>query len=262
MASPPTASAGRRRSPCSIAVGTLAEGSVASVREREALRRGPHRLSRPPVFVAAAPGFETLARTVVRELDESAPAPRSTPPAPTDPVLAAEANRYDADLFLAFRAGDAPGCRCSYFESGRFRSEAGLRGRRRGEPRARTRSSAASRASPVGPTRCSARPAWPRSICEPVAQGDVDAMRDARAARGPTWPTPSSRRAARRRAAARRRRRAVPPTRYLRAQGSAGRWRCSRPWSSAAVGHQPVDPLEVLEGRELDHDLAPARRPS
>ena len=42
-----------------------------------------------------------------------------------DSVLAAEANRYAADLFLAFRAGDAPGCRCSYYESGRFRSEAG-----------------------------------------------------------------------------------------------------------------------------------------
>ena len=51
-------------------VGTLAEGSVASVREREVLRRGPHHLSGRRVFVAAAPGFETLARTVVRELNE------------------------------------------------------------------------------------------------------------------------------------------------------------------------------------------------
>jgi hypothetical protein len=104
----------------------MAEGSVASVREREVLRRGPHRLSGRRVFVAAAPGFETLARTVVRELNEIGADAALYATGATDPILAAEANRYTADLFLAFRAGDAPGCRCSYYESGRFRSEAGF----------------------------------------------------------------------------------------------------------------------------------------
>ena len=107
-------------------VGTLAEGSVASVREREVLRRGPHHLSGRRVFVAAAPGFETLARTVVRELNEIGAGAALDATGATDPILAAEANRYTAHLFLAFRAGDAPGCRCSYYESGRFRSEAGF----------------------------------------------------------------------------------------------------------------------------------------
>src|SRR3981081_3831389 len=38
-------------------VGTLAAGSVASVREREMLRRGPHGLAAQRGFITAAPGF-------------------------------------------------------------------------------------------------------------------------------------------------------------------------------------------------------------
>jgi hypothetical protein len=157
-------------------VGSLAEGSVASVREREALRRGPHTLSGRRVFVASAPGFETLAGAVVHELLAVGAAAALDASGATDPVLAAEANRYAADLFLAFRPGDAPGCRCSYFESGRFRSEAGhavaqavsaelavLLG---GDPCIIGRTYAVLRE-----TRMAA------VICEPVAQLDVEAMR-------------------------------------------------------------------------------------
>jgi N-acetylmuramoyl-L-alanine amidase len=157
-------------------VGTLAEGSVASVREREALRRGPHRLSGRRVFVAAAPGFETLASVVVRELAELGAGAALDATGADDPVLAAEANRYAADLFLAFRAGDAPGCRCSYFASGRFRSEGGyavaeavsqeLAPILGGDPCAAGRTYAVLRE-----TRMAA------VICEPVAQADIDAMR-------------------------------------------------------------------------------------
>jgi N-acetylmuramoyl-L-alanine amidase len=43
-----------------------------------------------------------------------------------DGTLAAEANRFAADLFLAIRAGDDEP-RCAYFESAAFRSEAGYR---------------------------------------------------------------------------------------------------------------------------------------
>jgi N-acetylmuramoyl-L-alanine amidase len=106
-------------------VGALSAGSVATVREREALRRGPHRLEGRRVFVAAAPGFETLANLVVRGLVDLGAGATLDASGADDPVMAAEANRYADDLFLAFRAGDAPGCRCSYYESGRFRSEAG-----------------------------------------------------------------------------------------------------------------------------------------
>jgi N-acetylmuramoyl-L-alanine amidase len=157
-------------------VGSLAEGSVASVREREALRRGPHTLSGRRVFVASAPGFETLAGAVVHELLAVGAAAALDASGATDPVLAAEANRYAADLFLAFRPGDAPGCRCSYFESGRFRSEAGhavaqavsaelavLLG---GDPCIIGRTYAVLRE-----TRMAA------VICEPVAQVDVAATR-------------------------------------------------------------------------------------
>jgi N-acetylmuramoyl-L-alanine amidase len=156
-------------------VGTLAEGSVASVREREALRRGPHRLSGRRVFVAATPGFETLAGAVVRELLEAGAAAALDVSGASDSVLAAEANRYTADLFLAFRAGDAAECRCSYFESGRFRSEAGhavaeavsaeLAALLGGEPCTTGRMYAVLRE-----TRMAA------VICEPVAADDVASM--------------------------------------------------------------------------------------
>ncbi len=106
-------------------VGTMADGSVASVREREALRRAPRNLSGRRIFVAAAPGFETLATAVVHELLGFGADAMLDAWGADDSVLAMEANRYEADLFLAFRAGDRRGCHCSYFESGRFRSEAG-----------------------------------------------------------------------------------------------------------------------------------------
>ena len=105
----------------------LAEGEVASVREREELRRGEHKLSGKRVFVAATPGFETLGTGIVHGLlAAGADAVLDTTGADGSEI-AAEANRYAADLFLAVGPGDAPGCRCSYFESGRFRSEAGYR---------------------------------------------------------------------------------------------------------------------------------------
>jgi N-acetylmuramoyl-L-alanine amidase len=91
-------------------------------------------------------------------------------------VLAAEANRYAADLFLAFRAGDAPGCRCSYYESGRFRSEAG-----------HAVADAVSRelAPIIGGDACVAGRTYAvlretrmaAVICEPVAADDVATMR-------------------------------------------------------------------------------------
>jgi N-acetylmuramoyl-L-alanine amidase len=157
-------------------VGTLADGSVAAVREREALRRGPHQLEGRRVFVAAAPEFESLAHLVVRGLVELGAAAALDAGSTDDHELAGEANRYDADLFLAFRVGDSPGCRCSYYESGRFRSEAGravaqavseqLVGVLGGEPCASGRTYIVLRE-----TRMAA------VICEPVAPADVESMR-------------------------------------------------------------------------------------
>lgn len=154
----------------------MAEGSVASVREREVMRRGPHHLSGRRVFVAAAPGFETLAHAVVHELFEAGAHTAIDVSGADDSELAAEANRFDADLFLAFRPGDRPGCRCSYFESGRFRSEAGhhIAGSLQAElaPLLGNDTCAAGRAYAVlRETRMAA------VICEPVAQVDLEGMR-------------------------------------------------------------------------------------
>ncbi len=106
----------------------LAEGSVASVRERESLRQAPLTLTGYRVFVAAAPGLEPVAGAVVEQLVEhDAETLLDTAGAP-GPAIAAAANEYGADLFLGLAPGEAgSGCRCSYFESGRFRSEAGFR---------------------------------------------------------------------------------------------------------------------------------------
>ena len=175
-ASSPTASADRASIAALDRVGSLAEGSVASVREREALRRGPHQLSGQRVFVAAAPGFETLAHAVVHDLLREGAEATLDASGADDSHLAAAANRFAADLFLAFRPGDRPGCRCSYFESGRFRSEAGyeIAGAIRHEL-----------APLLGPDACAAGRAYAvlretrmaAVICEPVAQVDVDGMR-------------------------------------------------------------------------------------
>jgi N-acetylmuramoyl-L-alanine amidase len=164
-------------------VSAMAEGSIAAVREREVLRRGPHQLSGRRVFVAAAPGFETLAHAVVRHLLEAGANATIDTSGADDSQLAAEANRFEADLFLAFRPGDRPGCRCSYFESGRFRSEAGFHIACALE---------AELAPLLGSDTCSTGRAYTvlretrmaAVICEPVAQVDLEGMR-ALVARGP-----------------------------------------------------------------------------
>ena len=157
-------------------VGTLAEGSVASVRERETLRRGPHRLEGQRVFVAAAPGFETLARAVVHGLAELGASTAIDTSGENDSTLATEANRFAAHLFLAFRSGDTPGCRCCFYESGRFRSEAG---------HAVAQAVSRELATVLGGTPCVAGRTYAvlretrmaAVICEPITAGDVEGMR-------------------------------------------------------------------------------------
>ncbi|MCZ7527825.1 MAG: peptidoglycan-binding protein [Acidimicrobiia bacterium] len=107
-------------------LGSLAAGSVASVRERESLRH-PHGLAGRRVFLAAAPGFEPIGAEVARGLTAAGADTVYDHSGGDDSRLAAEANRFGADLCLALRAGDGPGCRCCYFASGSFRSETGHR---------------------------------------------------------------------------------------------------------------------------------------
>ena len=104
-------------------VDALAGGDVAAVRERELLRRGPHRLTGRKVYLAVEPGLDALGSTVAKGLHDAGATVVSDFTGQHDSVLAAEANRFGADLFLAIRAGEDR--RCTYFATNAFRSEAG-----------------------------------------------------------------------------------------------------------------------------------------
>jgi N-acetylmuramoyl-L-alanine amidase len=107
-------------------VSGMAAGSVATVREREARRQvAPRRLGGHTAYVAAAPGLAVLGEEVTRGLLDAGARAVLDASGADDSLLAAGANRFDADLFLGLRPGDAVGCHCAYFEVGRFRSEAG-----------------------------------------------------------------------------------------------------------------------------------------
>ncbi|HSO96882.1 MAG TPA: peptidoglycan-binding protein [Acidimicrobiia bacterium] len=157
-------------------VGTMSEGSVATVREREALRRAERHLVGRKVYVAAAPGLAVLGEQVTRGLLEAGSRALLDTSGADDSLLAIGANRFEADLFLGLRLGDDVGCHCAFFASGRFRSEAGhtiahaihdeLDGLL---PREVTVSGKAYAA--LRETRMAA------VVCEVVPDGDVDAMR-------------------------------------------------------------------------------------
>ena len=157
-------------------VDTLAAGSMATVREREQLRRGPRQLLGRRVFVAAPPGLNTLGSAVAHGLIDAGATVTVDASGAEDSALAAAANRSAADLFLALRYGDEPGCRCSYFQSGRFRSEAGFgiasAINEELAPLVGSEGRVCGRAYPVlRETRMAA------VICEPVPADDLDGIR-------------------------------------------------------------------------------------
>jgi N-acetylmuramoyl-L-alanine amidase len=156
--------------------GTLAEGSVASVREREALRRGPHRIEGRRVFLASAPGLDVLGDAVRRGLREAGAIVVFDTSGDDDSALASAANRSGADLFFGIRQAREPGCRCSYYESGRFRSEAGYRV----ATAVCLELTSILRDAPVvcGRTHAALRETSMAAVlCEPVAHDDVAATR-------------------------------------------------------------------------------------
>jgi N-acetylmuramoyl-L-alanine amidase len=105
-------------------VGSLSDGSAASVREREALRRDPRKLGSRRLYVAADEGLARLGAAVARGLLVSGARVLLGSDRP-DSTLAEEANRYQADIVVALRAGDEPGRRVTYFATSTFRSERG-----------------------------------------------------------------------------------------------------------------------------------------
>ena len=155
----------------------FAGGSVAAVREREALRVATRRLAGRRVYLAVEPGLDALGELVAKGLVDSGAEVLLDGAGEDDSVVASEANRYGADFFLGLRFGDAPGCSCDFFASQAFRSEAGFR-----LARSVLEEVAAVLAAPIcGPAgRAYAalrETRMPAVVCQPAAAGDVDAVR-------------------------------------------------------------------------------------
>jgi N-acetylmuramoyl-L-alanine amidase len=158
-------------------VDTLAAGSVASVREREVLRRGPHGLAGKRVFLTAAPGFEALGDAVARDLAEAGAGALLDSSGADDGTVAASANQFGAALFVALRAGTGTDCVCSYFSTGTFRSEAGYRVA--AAVQEELAGLLASDAGPCGKAYSILRETRMAAVvCELVEPGDIDGMRN------------------------------------------------------------------------------------
>jgi N-acetylmuramoyl-L-alanine amidase len=108
-----------------LSVGALADGSVASVRERERWRSAPRALGHSRVFVVVEPGLDVLGESIARGLADAGARVVVDRTGTDDSALARSANDFAADTVLALRAADAPGPRCSYFATPTFRSEGG-----------------------------------------------------------------------------------------------------------------------------------------
>lgn len=158
-------------------VDALAGGSVASVREREMLRRGPHGLGGKRVFLTAAPGLEALGDAVARGLVEAGAGALLDTSGADDSTIAASANQFGAALFLALRASAGSDCLCSYFSTGTFRSEAGYRVA--GAVQAELAGVLPSASGPCGKAYSILRETRMAAVvCELVERGDVVGMRN------------------------------------------------------------------------------------
>jgi len=155
----------------------FAGGSVASVRERESLRAVARRLAGRRIYLAVEPGLDALGERVGKGLTDAAAEVLVDGAGEEDSIVAAEANRYGADLFVGLRFGDTPGCCCDFFAARRFRSEAGYRVARSvleelspvlgcpvGDPNGRAYAA-------LRETRMAA------VVCQPVEADDVDGVR-------------------------------------------------------------------------------------
>jgi N-acetylmuramoyl-L-alanine amidase len=160
-------------------VGSFAAGSAAGLRARERLRAGPRRLAGRRVYVAASPGLAALGEQVARGLLDAGATALLDASGDDDSFIADEANRFEADLVLALRAGDEHGWRCAYYASPRFRSEVGFEvaGAIRTELSTVLAVDAAAEVSGRSyPLLRETR--MPAVVCELVPADDVDAMRD------------------------------------------------------------------------------------
>lgn len=106
-------------------LGSLAGGSVATVRERDALRRRPRRLAHLRVFIASDLDVAALSGAVATALRREG-ATIALDTSGEDPAfVATSANRFGADIFVGIRTSSEAGARCAYFANKTFRSEGG-----------------------------------------------------------------------------------------------------------------------------------------
>ncbi len=101
--------------------------SVAAVREREALRQANRDLTGQVVFLATQPALALLGGVVERHLLRLGVSVIADHNGTDDRTLVQEANRSEASIFISISLGDRPGSRVCFFESERYRSEAGYR---------------------------------------------------------------------------------------------------------------------------------------
>jgi N-acetylmuramoyl-L-alanine amidase len=117
VAGPATLAAFRR-------VERMADGSVAAVRERDALRR-PEGIEHRRIYLAIDLGYDQVGTALRRGLDAAGAQVMHDVSGSDDHALAARANRWTADLFLAIRGSVEPGWEIAAFETPTFRSERG-----------------------------------------------------------------------------------------------------------------------------------------
>ncbi len=155
----------------------FAGGSVAAVREREGLRATRGHLAGRRIYLAVEPGLDALGETVAKGLIGAGAEVLLGGGGDEDSVVAGEANRYAAELFLGLRFGDVAGVSCDFFASKSFRSEAGFRVARSvlaelGPVLGQAAVDPAGRAYAVlRETR------MPAVVCQPVEANDVDGVR-------------------------------------------------------------------------------------
>ncbi len=157
-------------------LGSLADGSVASVRELEILRHGSRSLSGRRLYLAVEPGLDSLGEAVRRGLAADGALVVLDTSGSADSDIAAAANSFEADIAVALRTGDLPGARCSYFATRTFRSESGF------ILATRVEDELGGVLGPVGPPSGKTygvlrETRMPAIVCAPVCSGDVDGMR-------------------------------------------------------------------------------------
>jgi N-acetylmuramoyl-L-alanine amidase len=106
-------------------VGGLADGSVASVRERAALRQGPHRLEGRRVFVATPPGLAVVGDAAARGFTMARAGAVHDSSGGDASFMAQTANSLGVELVVALASATDDGPQCVYFETEGFRSETG-----------------------------------------------------------------------------------------------------------------------------------------